>query len=309
MTTLLTLNRASARRALLAFAGTAIIAAAISIWKSSEALPHERLSAGIRSDGKRPTMLQLSHLPYVAAPDRRRDRHSQTVRAAQAVLAGRLGKTTDDAHAAAVARLLAGSIDAAVSSFARLTRAHPERADLWNDYAVGLCEQSKGTKTELLVLALVAVDRALQIDGSFLDARFNRAMLLDHLRLERAARRAWIEYVTADPASTRADDVRRILTRNRGRPSRTWPATRSQFVTAALQHDASTVDAILRSFAEEARIWAEGIYLSEWAADVLRGNDAGAKRALAIARFTGERLDATSGEGLLRQAVHAIDAA
>ena len=302
-----TLDRMPARRTLVALAViAAVVTAAVFVTNNNTSSPRDRLAVAIEKDGHRTTTLQLSGLPYTRPPDVRSARKTHTARAAYRVLTN----SFDDVHLVAVATLLTGAVDQAVPSLFRLVEQDPKNAALWNDYAVALYEQSdRGANTESAVLALVAIDRALRIDPAFAIAQFNRATILDRLSLRRAARQAWLGYLRIDEDSERADDVRQILVQPRASGQSTWNTTRQRYEAAALEQDAVKVDAILRTFAEEARTWAEGPYLAEWGEATLNNDRAAAQRALSIARFTGARLSATTGECLLRDAVRAIDAA
>jgi CHAT domain-containing protein len=67
----------------------------------------------------------------------------------------------------------------------------------------------RGGDPARLTEALAASEKALQLDAQFLEALFNRALILERLGLGRQAREAWDRYLSADPRSNWAAEAKR----------------------------------------------------------------------------------------------------
>jgi CHAT domain-containing protein len=226
------------------------------------------------------------------------------------VLADARGRDTADARrAAGVASLLVNDSARAVEELQRATRQDPEDAESWNDLAAALYTSAvRQRRASDLSRALAATDRALRLRPEFAEARFNRALVLDRMGLQNEAVAAWRAYLELDADSQWAAEARRHLQQ--------WPAApQSRFrdrvpalEAAAAAGDRARVDAVLREFPQEVRGWFEADVLGRWGEAELAG-DAAAAPLLAGARTVAAALRARSGESLLADALHAIDAA
>jgi hypothetical protein len=140
--------------------------------------------------------------------------------AAQALaarLAERAALPTSDAavrHAAAVAALLAGRADEAVTrldaALAETPASAPERADLLADLAAAHAALADVTSRDHWTAALTAADQAVAMDAAHGAARFNRALALEHLQRRDAALAAWRDLAgdAAVPAGWREEAAR-----------------------------------------------------------------------------------------------------
>jgi CHAT domain-containing protein len=159
---------------------------------------------------------------------------------------------------------------------------------------------------ELLAGALAAADAALRHDSVSLEARFNRALALERLRLHEQAAAAYQNYLDLDSTSEWSVEARRNLARCTYEPERiAWDRIRAAIERAGA-HD-TVIDRAVRLFPYNSRAWGEAAYLPAWAENVRAGREPDANRMLALARSIGAALKSQSGECLLSDAVGAID--
>lgn len=226
-----------------------------------------------------------------------------------------LSEARDDDSAAAlraagVASLLVRDVEAAAEELRKATSRDPKNGAAWNDLAVTLyTSAARQRRAAALPEALAAADRAIEADGRLVEARFNRALILERMGLQNEAAAAWREYLVLDGASAWAAEARRHLD--------ALPATKPQarfrdrvtiLEAAAAAGDRTRVDAELQAFPYEVRGWFEADVLGRWGEAEL-GGDATAAALLAGARTVAAALRQRSGESLLGDAVAAIDRA
>ncbi|HYI07460.1 MAG TPA: CHAT domain-containing protein [Thermoanaerobaculia bacterium] len=142
-------------------------------------------------------------------------------------------------------------------------------------YSEGVCDDD----ALLIFRALAAADHALRIDPQDAEALRHRRDALEALHLS--------GYGVVDQSAR----------------LRVGPALR----VAAQRGDEAEVVRLVRQFPEDARTWAEGQSLAEWAYGVRSGQRDSATRELDVARAVGRALLSTSGEALVAEAVRAID--
>ncbi len=212
-----------------------------------------------------------------------------------------------DDEPTAVVHLLDGSTDRAVRALSSIASTSHSAATL-NDLAAALLVQSEeADDAGLIADALAAADAALAVNPKFEPALFNRALALDRLALAPQARKAWDRYLANDPISPWADEARKNtyalgVAGEVGEWKRGLAAARRS-PTA----DSAVFGDLARDHPEQARLWAEGDGLNEWAAAFLDGKTAAAAKSLDQVRQVATTLRKTSGESLLADAVSAID--
>lgn len=230
--------------------------------------------------------------------------------AAGRVLEQTSGKAdTVSRDAAGVASLVAGQIDEAVELLKKSVEGAQVPARNWNDLSAALLERGRhDDNPEDTAAALGAADRALRGDPTSGAARFNRALALESLHLNEAARAAWQHYLDVDRGSPWAVDARRRLG-NLERPTREdeWRQEMPGLAAAAAAGDDKTVARLVAAFPQQARSWGETEFLNDWALAVLHGDDTLAATKLRLARAIGRALPATNGEHLLHDAVASVD--
>ena len=114
--------------------------------------------------------------------------------------------------AVAVTYLVSGDARAAVKALESATAQAPDNARLWSDLAAAyLVRASRLDEPADLPKALEAAERAIALKDPPNEAWFNRALALESLHLDDAARKAWEDYLQRDSASGWADEARQHL--------------------------------------------------------------------------------------------------
>lgn len=122
-------------------------------------------------------------------------------------------------HALGLSYLTNKEFDKAILQFQEALKTAPDDAQLHADLGAALFEKGKlerlsdqsGRSETTLAESLRQLDRALELNDSLLEARFNRALLYQALHLPQRAQDDWGQYITRDPSSQWADEARRQL--------------------------------------------------------------------------------------------------
>jgi CHAT domain-containing protein/tetratricopeptide (TPR) repeat protein len=200
--------------------------------------------------------------------------------------AGAAGEALEskDPHAKGVADLVIGRRSDSVTT---LEHAANDSKDprVWSDlaaarYAFAVEDEHPSQLPE----ALADTDHALRLDPRFTPALFNRALILEHLGILEAARKAWAAYLAVDPTSDWSIEARAHLHKISG--------TSRRFEKNLI--DTAPADQLVREFPEEARRYGEAVLLPDH---------------LARARAIADALAAYNGERLLQDAVGAVERA
>jgi CHAT domain-containing protein len=264
--------------------------------------PLRQLHAACRTAGL-PLEGRLSGFPPPAA------RANSTSAAAQVKFAAvEVIERTVDRHEIGVAELVLGRPAAAVDNIqraARLTSCPACSSDLAVAYlAAADSERNPHRVTE----ALAAVDTALRLTPELPEALFNRAVVLEKLPLHGQAITAWIRYLRIDSRSAWADEARRRLQRLRSNSGRhRWEHLAAAFDTQ--DGSAETLRNAVRLYPEEARRRTETKLLAGWATAELSSEHVSAKRWLVMGRTVASALLTENGDGLLTDAIAAIELA
>jgi len=222
-----------------------------------------------------------------------------------------LEKTAHDSspegrHAAAIANLVAGRPKEAGDLLNGLT-ANDSDPRFWSDLAAARYAQAlRSDDPSQLAIALAAADAALQRAPQMPEARFNRALIVEHLGLREQALAAWHQYLQIDSASEWAREAKGHLaslapkSEFRDELKRDYPH---------LQANVEAARSLARRFPQDARVWGETEILARWAEAVQAGDGAAAEAHLGVARAFGNELAHSSGERLLQAAVTGIERA
>ncbi|HET8774264.1 MAG TPA: CHAT domain-containing protein [Thermoanaerobaculia bacterium] len=242
---------------------------------------------------------------------------AEPVDAERLKLAGAAGEVIEQAardrraeaqHAAGIALVLVEQPVAAIERLERVTEASND-AKAWSDLAAArYVAATELQRPSLYPSALAAADRALQGEPALAEALFNRALILERMRLADAARRAWTRYLEADPSSPWADEARARLA-ERPAPSSRLERNRRQLELVASRGDAAAAGELAAAMPEHARTFAETEFLGRWGEAAARGDAAEADRLLSVSRAIGDALARSAGESFLRETVAAIDRA
>jgi len=173
---------------------------------------------------ERPIEGRLSDFNYVPLPNQRGG--STRVDYAQRDLAGALllkalrDRPSAASHdAAAKYYLMNHQFEEAEKEFAAALELDPQNAKIHNDFGAALLEEGRrqssepgnNKQLELYGRSLEQVEKAIQLDPSLLEARFNRALLFQSMRPSQQAKEAWEEYLQKDSSSPWADEARKNL--------------------------------------------------------------------------------------------------
>ncbi|HJQ37559.1 MAG TPA: CHAT domain-containing protein [Thermoanaerobaculia bacterium] len=192
---------------------------------------------------------------------------------------------------------------------ARLASTAEESRDAaaWNDLGAAYYQQAIRTRsTRTLQDALASADQALLLDRTFVEARFNRALILERFPLREAAADAWRDYLAHAPADEWRDRAIRHL-HAATVPLRTVQSELTAAFPRLERGDRSAAATLLQLDAGDARYFGETEGLARWGEAWLRRDAGSAERQLTAMRTLSEALVAFSGETLLRDAVSAIE--
>lgn len=211
--------------------------------------------------------------------------------------------------------LLAGGrteeLNRAARWYERKTSDDPQDARRWSNLsAIYLVRAQKTDGPRDLLRAYGAASRALEVDESLLEARFNRALALERLFLPDAARTAWKEYEAHETTYGWAKEAEeRLKALDQSGAVSAWSEQKALLRPAALLGDTDQVKAIVNLYRQAAREDAEQWLFGDWGDAVLAGQTRTAAEHLSVLRAIGEALAETSGERLVHDSVAAIDEA
>ncbi|MEK6373919.1 MAG: CHAT domain-containing tetratricopeptide repeat protein [Acidobacteriota bacterium] len=211
-------------------------------------------------------------------------------------------------HEAGVALLLIRRPLEAVPYLERSVALSPGSATYWNDLAAAKLEAGRSANPQFILEALTAIDRAIDLQPRAPAALFNRALILNALKLPSLAAPAFRACMSAEAVSGWGKEARRRLASGMVAPrSEQWKRELVRLRAAVERGDVHTVQEIVDSFPQESRTWGELIFLGGWAdAEAAATSSAG---DLKVARAIGAALRRSTGESLLADAVSAIDGA
>lgn len=296
----------------------AIVIAIIAVPFLRQRDPIERLAA-LAPRSERGTEARLSG-GFAWAPYRGPMRSTDAaVNAAALKLGGVAGDVIDRAgrdrsaeaqHAAGVAMVLVEKPEEAVARLEDAAKTSHDAKTFSDLAAARYAAAVQLGRASLYPTALAAADAALHIDPHLPEALFNRALILEHLGLTDEAKRAWQNYLQADPSSPWATEARsHIAAIPASTHSSQFEKDRPLLERAAERGDTVAVRRYVDAHREYARRYAERECLARWAESLPHNDSAEAVRWLSLARRIGDALFEVSGEAMLRDDVRAIDAA
>ncbi len=152
-------------------------------------------------------------LPTVTRGEAMASSNTPEVRIATAMLSEQAQRSRTPAALSALgtAQLASGQIDPAIASLEEALRLDASNAFAWSDLAAGYVARSRFGAPEDLGRAVEAADRAIVLHGTLPEARFNKALALQHLARRREAIDAWRAYLERDGSSPWAAEARRRL--------------------------------------------------------------------------------------------------
>jgi CHAT domain-containing protein len=216
--------------------------------------------------------------------------------------------SSENLHAAGLLHLIWRQPGDAVSNLEEARARAPGSAAILNDLSMAYFARARRDNRPYdFINALETVDQAVLADGALVEARFNRALVLETVHLPSEARLAWRRYLDLDSDSGWAKEARTHLQQLEV-PSRyqQWPSEREALLAAVEAGKPATVDAIVARFPQEVRFFAEGLFF-EWAA--ARGKEDGAEagRLLDSIREIGGALARFNGDLLILDSLRTIE--
>ncbi|HEX7678331.1 MAG TPA: hypothetical protein VF713_09415, partial [Thermoanaerobaculia bacterium] len=160
----------------------------------------------------------------------------------------------------------------------------------------------------MLASALGASTRALDLEPSLPEARFNHAVTLEALRLRAAAAESFRRYLILDGSSKWATEARNRLVRCEQRTKvDEWKTASVRLERAATSGDDVTVAHLVADFPQESRVAAEALYPLRWGQADVAGQPSEARNWLTAAHSVAKSVRARSGESLPLDAIQAIE--
>jgi CHAT domain-containing protein len=206
---------------------------------------------------------------------------------------------------AALIKLVDGDFDSAVNLLDRAIRLRPSSAaPFLSDTAAVYLERARVRQQPSdLLLALAAVARACQESCSW-EARFNRALALELLHLDDAARKEWRRLLDEPLSAGLREEVKNH-----------WLSLRqsvevSSFVPSSLQKsfergDIASIQLLIINYPQEVRSLCEESLLGRWA-QLHNGDRGQADRILALVEIIGVELSTLHHDQMLLDTVRAI---
>jgi CHAT domain-containing protein len=207
----------------------------------------------------------------------------------------------DALRMSAAAQLLVNQRSNALAKLEQAARMFPNDARVWSDLATTrLSVALEEHRAADLPLALAAADRAIELDPMLPEGRFNRAAILERLGLHAQARDEWKQYLGRDASGDWSIEARRRL--RKVPPAADWKVALAE----ALARGPDASRAFVAAHPQEARTWAEGFLVYQWALAEEQHDSATAAKFLGQIRTIGS-LIAERGDQLLVDSIAAVD--
>ena len=213
-------------------------------------------------------------------------------------------------HAVGSWSVIWGNLDAAIDELGAAAHAEPTNARIQSDLAAALLARAgRNQDPQSILEAYASADRAVMLDATLPEARFNQALALEWLQLRRDAITAWTSYLTLDGGSPWADEARAHQRSLRVSPP-DWQTVQPTLRAAAASRNDSMVLGITRRFPAHVRDevslttieWARAYQSDASIADSLLSSANTLAHALATA--TADSLWIEAVEALVRSSEH-----
>jgi CHAT domain-containing protein len=214
-----------------------------------------------------------------------------------------LSLASDGSYRRAIGCLLWGRYGEAVRYLESIPR---DRRDgqAWIALAVAHIALDGGANEHDHILeAFAASDYALKVAPAAAETYFVRATLLDRIGLSSWAGTSWRRYLASAEAPRWRDIARRHLVVPRPNDSTSWTANTSHLDKLTT----SDLAALSARSPQQARTYAESVYLAEWADAITAGRDDEATAALRRILAIAGSLQARTGESLLLDVASTIE--
>jgi CHAT domain-containing protein len=182
-------------------------------------------------------------------------------------------------------------------------------ASTWNDLAAAhYVLACRDESPKQLRMALVAADQALLLDPNMAEARFNRALIVEHFHFRDAAAEAWRDALAVERDIAWAAEARQHLAAV-VRHEQTFASEIESRYSRLESGDGAVANALVALDAGDARNFGETDILARWGEAWIRGDRAEAERHRIAARTLAAALATVNQDRMLADAVAAIDRA
>lgn len=163
----------------------------------------------------------LSHMPMAQARGEASESIDQTkLREAELIAVKEVSDRPGERSFHTLGRVFLAQkrFDDAIDLLLAAVEANPQDARIHSDLGAALMERGRQNanpdqRAQDTTLSLDHLDRAIQLDDSLLEARFNRALWYEYHHQPDRAKDEWRSYLERDPDSPWAEEARRSLTR------------------------------------------------------------------------------------------------
>lgn len=157
-------------------------------------------------------------------------------------------------HALGRLYLAEQKFDDAIREFDEVLKTAPANAQLHSDYGALLIEigkrENSGKNLEILSRALEHLSKALELDGSLLEALFNRALCYQYMYLPHQAEEDWRGYLDRDPNSRWAYEAKKYLKELEDRKEKTTQSREWLFQDFIRAYEARDDEAAWRALSQ-----------------------------------------------------------
>lgn len=201
------------------------------------------------------------------------------------------------------AHLIAGEPALALRVYAAVPSAARDAAFWTESSAAQLRMVDEAHDPSRLLACIDAADRALILDADDARALFNRALAVESLGLSNVAARNWGMCLRFEPQERWSNIARAHLARNAATEASAW----QRAIQAEDDLCPEDYDLLSRRFPQQARRYAEGLYLAQWAEAWKLRDALTAREALDRTRTVARVVMSSSGDSLLRDTLTVID--
>lgn len=217
--------------------------------------------------------------------------------------------SAESLHAAGIAALLIDQRMDAMALLEQASRLAPRDGAIASDLAAARFALAiERDEPYRLPAALAAADLALRFLPALEEARFNRALILDRLGLRNEADRAWREVLAVGRDEAWRREAKQHLRELTAQHPPPLARELDDRLSQARSGSWSPLRMLIGRRAQEIRTSGETLMVTAWAEAAADGDAERAERMLERLRLTATALAETTGDRLLDDVVHTIDA-
>lgn len=222
--------------------------------------------------------------------------------AAAAMFADANESTAETSHVVGIANMFLGDFEEAISYLEKASIEAPNDAKILNDLAVAyLARGENNGQSYDLIEALETIDKSLKHNPTLNEARFNQALIVEHLHLIYSAKDYWKEYVGFEKDIYWIKEAKEHLSKiNASTPLDIWKLEKQKFDDAISNNREEIAEKIVAQYPHFARMYVLDELLAEWANSYFENNLLNANSALSKTKFIGAQLVRLQGDKLIQ---------